>query len=157
MRVSRRFTAFCVSLSDTTRHGPAPEGMAGLRHKQRHKTTQGSGPPMVPSSRIAEPPVRQRGKAACFDQTFWTPHLGIDGCNLIREHRRQAVEGQSPSTCPAASLSAPGNPLDGPAALQSLQQFRERCSESGGDLAQSAQPRFAGSSLQVGDVDLVDA
>ena len=45
----------------------------------------------------------------------------------------------------------------GPAALQSFQQFRERCSESGGDLAEGAQPRLAGSAFQVGDVDLVDA
>lgn len=39
MRVSRMFTAFCVCLSDTASTGPTPAGIAGLRHKQRHKTT----------------------------------------------------------------------------------------------------------------------
>ena len=42
-----------------------------------------------------------------------TPDLRNDGCKLSR-HRRQAVEGQSPSTGPAASLSALGDPFDGP-------------------------------------------
>ena len=55
MRVSRTFTAFCVCLSDTASTGSTPAGMAGLRHKQRHKATPGSGPPTVPSNRIAEP------------------------------------------------------------------------------------------------------
>jgi len=45
----------------------------------------------------------------------------------------------------------------GRTALQSLQQFRERCFEGRGDLAQGAQPRLACTALKVRDVDLVDA
>ena len=37
MLVSGMFTAFLVCLSDTARDGPTPAGMAGLRHKQRHR------------------------------------------------------------------------------------------------------------------------
>lgn len=38
-----------------------------------------------------------------------------------------------------------------------FQQIRERSPESGGDLAEGAQSRLAGSAFQVGDVDLMDA
>ncbi len=37
MLVSGRFAAFLVCLTDTARDGQTPAGMAGLRHKQRHK------------------------------------------------------------------------------------------------------------------------
>jgi len=37
MRVWRTFTAFLVCLSDTPVDGHTPAGMAGLRHKLRHK------------------------------------------------------------------------------------------------------------------------
>ena len=47
--------------------------------------------------------------------------------------------------------------LDQSYASESFQQVRERCSESGGDLAEGSQSRLAGSAFQVGDVDLVDA
>ena len=56
------------------------------------KTTQGSGPPPVPSARIAEPPVRQRGKAAPFRLDSQIPDLRNVSCKLIPEQRRQAVE-----------------------------------------------------------------
>jgi hypothetical protein len=57
MQVSGMSTAFCVCLSDTAGNGPTPAGIAGLRHKPRHKTTQGNGPPPVPSVRNAKPPL----------------------------------------------------------------------------------------------------
>ena len=42
-------------------------------------------------------------------------------------------------------------------ALQSLQQFRERCLQSRGDFAEGAQPRFSCATLQVRNMHLVDA
>ena len=42
-------------------------------------------------------------------------------------------------------------------ALQSLQQFRERCLQSRGDFAEGAQPRLPCATLQVRNMHLVDA
>ena len=42
-------------------------------------------------------------------------------------------------------------------ALQSLQQFRERCFEGRGNLAEGAQPRLSRTALQVRNMHLVDA
>jgi hypothetical protein len=88
MRVPRMFAAFLVYLSETASTGPTPAGMAGLRHKQRHKTTQGSGPPPVPSTRIVEPPARQLGKAAWSRLGFRTARIRIDGCKLMGTSKR---------------------------------------------------------------------
>ena len=46
--------------------------------------------------------------------------------------------------------------LDQSYASESLQQVRERCSESRCDLADCSQSRLADSAFQVRDVDLVD-
>ena len=40
MRLWSLFTASQLFPSDTLRHAPTPAGMAGLRHKLRHKTRQ---------------------------------------------------------------------------------------------------------------------
>jgi hypothetical protein len=45
----------------------------------------------------------------------------------------------------------------GRAALQSLQQFRERCLQSRGDLAEGSQSRLACTALQVRNMHFVDA
>jgi len=45
----------------------------------------------------------------------------------------------------------------GRVALQSLQQLRQCCSEGGGDLAECSQSWFPCATLQIGDVDFVDA
>lgn len=114
MRVSGMSTAFCVYPSNTAGIGPTPAGTAGLRHKQRHKTTHGSGPPPVPSARIAKPPVRQRGKAAFLRLGSQTPDLRNDGCNLIREQRRRTVRGDlHPAPQPSLSVlrKKPGDRL----------------------------------------------
>ena len=92
-----------------------------------------------------------------------------------RKERKEAVKkrDKAASHLTAAELSSeqervrqwlqdhPAQPqlkmLDQSNASESLQQFRERCSESRGDFAEGTQPRLAGSALQVGDVDLVDA
>lgn len=51
MRVSDMFAAFCVYVSDTARNGPTRAGMAGLRHKARHKKHI---PPLAPQATSAE-------------------------------------------------------------------------------------------------------
>jgi hypothetical protein len=64
MLISRMFTAFCMSLSETIRHGPAPEGMAWLRHKQRHKNDTGHWTPygsIQPDRRASGAPDREGG------------------------------------------------------------------------------------------------
>ena len=48
-------------------------------------------------------------------------------------------------------------PTWGRTALQSLQQFRERCLQSRGDFAEGAQPRLSCATLQVRNMHLVDA
>jgi hypothetical protein len=55
MRVSRTFTALCVCLSDTARDDPTLAGMAGLRHKQRHRAVDPLWfhPRGLPSPRLA--------------------------------------------------------------------------------------------------------
>ena len=76
MRLSRGFTGFCVSLSDTTRHDSAPEGMAGLRHKQRHKDHTGQWTPfgsIHADRRAPGSPAREVGfvQANLFDTPPW--------------------------------------------------------------------------------------
>jgi hypothetical protein len=100
MLVSRMFTAFCVSLSDTIRHGPAPEGMAGLRHKQRHKNDTGHWTPYgsIPTARRAPgAPAREGGLVLASSQI---PDLRNDGCKFIPEQRRQAVGGNPHAPAP---------------------------------------------------------
>jgi hypothetical protein len=89
MRVSRGFTTFCVCLSDTTRDDPASAGMAGLRHKQRHRAVD---PLWFHPAGSPSPPVRQRGKAAPFRLDSQIPDLRNVSCKLIPEQKRQAVE-----------------------------------------------------------------
>jgi hypothetical protein len=92
MRVSRRFTAFCVSLSDTTRDAPTPAGIAGLRHKQRHKNDTWQWTPsgsIRADRRAPDSPAREGGLVLASSHTTRNRN---DGCKLSRL-RRQAVEG----------------------------------------------------------------
>ena len=104
MRISRTFTAFCVCLSDTARDGPAPEGMAGLRHKQRHKNDTGQWTPsgtIRADCRAPGSPAREGGLVLVSSHTI--RNLNIS-CKLSR-HRRQAVEGNPHPPAPRLSHS----------------------------------------------------
>ena len=70
---------------------------------------------------------------------------------------KAVVEEQSPPTGPGASLSALGDPLDGPRLSYSPQHLRQSSTQRGYNLTECPQARLAGSPLQVGDVDLMDA
>ncbi len=72
MLVSGMFAAFLVPLSDTASDGQTPAGMAGLRHKQRHKQQHNGRRP--PVARPGDPPSqggcgkgqrRKRAEIAC--------------------------------------------------------------------------------------------
>ena len=68
--------------------------------------------------------------------------------------------GSRPSNALKQAQQGRSQPLGGsrgPVALQSLQQFRKRCFEGRGDLAECSQSRLACATLQIGDVDFVDA
>ena len=84
----------------------------------------------------------------------------LQGQELEQRARELGVDIQgSPRTgsSSGARPRAEDHELQQRVALQSLQQFRERCFQSRGDFAECTQPRLACSALQVGNVDLVDA